>query len=260
MESDVRFVARIAYLGAGFAGWQKQREQRTVQGELESALERLFTRPIATMGAGRTDAGVHADGQIVHFDVPPVIPATRLRSALNSQLADDLRVLTVRRAPGRFHALASATGKSYRYRLAWGEPLPPWSALRTWLVPFRLDLDLLAESVALTLGEHDFERFALTGHSGHGARGTVRTVSCAQLCRRGRRADVVLEADGFLRGMVRRIVGATVEVARGAQDLAWFAELVANHAVRPAAPSAPAHGLTLERVLYGRGSGLRARS
>jgi tRNA pseudouridine38-40 synthase len=249
----------VSYLGGGFCGWQRQRLGRSVQGDLETALARLYGEPIQVHGAGRTDAGVHAAGQVAHVDVPGRIPAAGLRAALNSRLQDDLRVLAVRRVGEGFDARASATGKRYCYRLAWGAPLPPWEAQRRWLLPAQPDLAAMADSLGAIGGTHDFAAFALTGHSGHGRRGTVRTVARAELRRRGRRAELVLEGDGFLRGMVRRIAGALWEVGRGARDRRWIEGLVIGTA-SPPAPTAPAHGLTLERVFYPPGLiGARAR-
>jgi tRNA pseudouridine38-40 synthase len=247
-----RLVLRLAYLGGGFAGWQRQPGARTGQGDLEQALERLYRAPVTLRGAGRTDAGVHAAGQIAHFDPPFVIAPAGVRSALNGLLRDDVRVLAVRVAPPGFDARRSARAKRYRYRLAWGAPLEPWDALRCWHVPARLDLARMRRALAVTVGTRDFAAFASSGHSGTGARGTERTIFSARLSVRGRRAAVVLVGDGFLRGMARRVVGALVEVGRGAQPPSWFVALLRDPHTAPPAPAAPAHGLTLERVVYGR--------
>lgn len=240
----------LAYLGGGFSGWQRQPASRTVQGELEAGLARLYGKPVATVGAGRTDSGVHATGQVAHADLPPHIPTTGIRSALNSLLPSDLRILSVRRQGPSFHALSSARGKRYRYRLAWGVPLDPWDGLRTWCLPTKPDLAVVQRCLKLFVGTHDFRSFALSGHSGTGARGTSRTLAAARLTHRGRRAALVVEGDGFLRGMVRRIVGALAEVGRGAADEAWVRQLLSGSGARPPAPTAPALGLTLERVFY----------
>jgi tRNA pseudouridine38-40 synthase len=203
------------------------------------------------VGAGRTDAGVHADGQVAHFDAPLPIPPAGLARALNACLDSDVRVLRAWRAPSSFDARRSARGKRYRYRLASaGGPLGPWEALRTWQVPHRLDPQAVVAAVALLVGTHDFASFALAGHSGTGRRGTERTISSGRVLSRGRRVALVLEGDGFLRGMVRRIAGALVEIGRGARDLDWVAGLLRDPAIGPPAPTAPAHGLTLERVFY----------
>jgi tRNA pseudouridine38-40 synthase len=250
MPTAPRLILRVAYLGGGFAGWQRQPGARTVQGDLEDALERVYRVPVALRGAGRTDAGVHAAGQVAHLDPPFAIPPAGLRAALNRLLADDLRVVAARRAPPGFDARRSARAKRYRYRLAWGDPLDPWEALRCWQLPARPDLARMRRALAATVGTRDFAAFASSGHSGTGARGTERTIFAARLAVRGRHAAVVLDGDGFLRGMARRIVGALVEVGRGAQPAAWFAALVRDPRTAPPAPTAPAHGLTLERVVY----------
>jgi tRNA pseudouridine38-40 synthase len=247
---SARLALRLAYLGGSFAGWQRQPAARTVQGVLEQTLERLYRRPVRIVGAGRTDAGVHAGGQVAHFDPPHPIPAAGVAAALNTMLPPDVRVLSVRRVTAAFDARRSARGKVYRYRFAWGTPLPPWEELRRWHLAHPLDIRRMAAVLPSLAGEHDFAAFALSGHAGHGARGTVRTVRLARLHVRGRRLDLLVEGDGFLRGMVRRLAGALVEVGRTAQDRDWLAALLAGEDVRPAAPSAPAHGLTLERVLY----------
>ena len=246
-----RLVLRLAYLGGGFAGWQRQPGARTVQGDLEDALERLYREPVMVRAAGRTDAGAHAVGQVAHLDPPFAIATAGVRSALNGMLRDDVRVLAVRAAPPGFDARRSACAKRYRYRLAWGEPLEPWEALRCWQLQGRPDVARMRRTVAAIAGTRDFAAFASSGHSGTGARGTRRTIFSARLFVRGRRAAVVLTGDGFLRGMVRRIVGALVEVGRGAQPPSWFAALLRDPRTAPPAPTAPAHGLTLERVFYG---------
>jgi tRNA pseudouridine38-40 synthase len=247
---SLRLALKVSYLGGPFAGWQSQARARTVQGVLERALGTLYRRPVGVVGAGRTDAGVHAAGQVAHFDAPLPIPPGGVVSALNSLLPEDVRVVRAWRVPPEFHARRSALGKRYRYRLAWGAVLPPWENLRRWQVSHSLDAGAMARGLSAIPGEHDFAAFALSGHSGRGVRGTVRVVTLAHLRVRGRRLDIVLEGDGFLRGMVRRIVGGLVEVGRGAQPPGWLAALLLDRTTVPPAPTAPPHGLTLERVLY----------
>ncbi len=245
-----RLALRLAYLGDGFAGWQRQPGRRTVQGELEGALERLYRTPVRVVGAGRTDAGVHAAGQVAHFDAPLAIPPGGVARALNALLADDLRVLRAWSVAPGFDARRSARVKRYRYRLAWGAPLDPWEALRTWQLPAPPELGPVGSALARLAGEHDFAAFAISGHAGTGRRGTVRALSIARFARRGRRLGLVFEGDGFLRGMVRRMVGSLVEIGRGARDVAWLEALLRDPSTVPPAPTAPAHGLTLERVVY----------
>lgn len=250
MDRPPRIALELAYLGGAFAGWQRQPDARTVQGELERALEDLYRRPVRAVGAGRTDAGVHAAAQVAHFEPPLAIPRTGIVRALNGVLPPEVRVLRAWPVPPSFDARASATGKRYRYRLAWMRTLPPWEAQRRLAVQFPLDPAAMAAASASIVGEHDFAAFALAGHAGHGRRGTVRTVTGARVRGRGCRLDIVVEGDGFLRGMVRRIAGALIEVGRGAQPPGWFAALVCEPATRPPAPTAPPHGLTLEHVFY----------
>jgi len=253
VSNSLRVAIRLAYLGQGFAGWQRQLRQRTVQGELELALAKLYGQPVTVIGAGRTDAGVHAAGQVAHFDPPRALPPRGLVAALNTLLPDDVRVLGVRRVPADFHARRSATVKIYRYRVAWGIPLAPWEAQRRVLLPGPLKLPAMRAAAQILAGTHDFAAFARTGHAGTGRRGTTRTLHEIRLRARGRRLDLVLAADGFLRGMARRLAGALLEVGRGAQPVHWVELLLAATGARPPAPTAPAHGLTLERVVYRRG-------
>lgn len=248
MGSRLRLT--LAYLGTGFAGWQKQQNARTVQGELEKALARLYGRAVPVVGAGRTDAGVHADAQVAHLDPPLAVPPTGVLAALNGFLPPDVRVLRVEEVRPGFHARRSAAGKRYRYRLAWGPILPPWEGLRRLWLPRPPDLPAVATALRLLPGEHDFARFALSGHMGRGRRGTVRTLYLATMTRRTFAADLVFEGDGFLRGMVRRLVGALLEVAFGRRDQGWLEALLGGKTDPPPAPTAPPHGLSLERVYY----------
>ena len=250
MPAPQRFALRLAYLGSGFAGWQRQLGRRTVQGTLEAALATLYGQPVPVVGAGRTDAGVHAAGQVAHFDAPFPIPAGGLVRALAGLLPAEVRVRRAWPVDASFDARRSALAKLYRYQIAWGPPLLPWEALRRWEVAHRLEVRSIRAGLAAVVGEHDFAAFASSGHSGRGARGTTRTITTARMSCRGRRVDLVVIGDGFLRGMVRRITGALVEVGRGARPPEWIAALLADPGTRPPAPTAPAHGLTLERVYY----------
>lgn len=247
-----RIRITLAYLGTPFRGWQKQPNVRTVQGELEERLARLYQCPIGTVAAGRTDAGVHADGQVVHFDPPYFIPPKGVQAALNSLLPHEIRIVKASQVSSSFHARRSAVGKRYRYRLAWGPPLSPWPALRRLWIPYHPDREELSSALALCTGLHDFRRFALAGHSGHGKRGTVRRLFWTQLHCRSHQADLIFEGDGFLRGMVRRLVGALLEVASGRRSREWLVALLAGGESDPEPPTAPASGLTLEHVYYRR--------
>jgi tRNA pseudouridine38-40 synthase len=240
----------LSYLGGAYAGWQRQRNALTVQQEVETALARLFGVPIRATAAGRTDAGVHAAGQVVHFDAPLQIPPPGVLAALNTLLPSDIRVMRVRRAPSGFDARRDARLKHYCYRLAWGGALPPWEDQRVWLLSTRPRLELMEAATGRFAGVHDFASFALSGHAGVGRRGTVRRIAAARIAVRGRRAAIHVIGDGFLRGMVRRIAGSIVDVGRGAQEISWIDDLLTDPTTRPPAPTAPPRGLTLERVTF----------
>lgn len=240
----------LAYDGSDLRGWQMQRPGGgpTVQGLLEEALSRLAGgRRVAVAGAGRTDAGVHALGQVASFDLPRHLEPTALLRALNALLPADVRVLAAARAPAGFHARKSAVSKLYRYVLdCGGVPLPQRRRFAGW-VPQRLNEAAVRAAAALLLGRHDFASLASSGGS---ARTTVRTVTRSEVAFDERGLTYEVEANGFLRKMVRSMVGGLIAAGRGAaspEDLA--AALEARDRRAWPAP-APACGLTLVRVDY----------
>jgi tRNA pseudouridine38-40 synthase len=235
----VRLRLELAYLGRFFEGWQVQAPRaggtaaRTVQGELEKALRDLFGSEIRAHGAGRTDSGVHADGQVAHVDLPPgapSIPFEGIRRGLNTKLSEDVRVLSVSEAAPDFHARHSAIGKVYVYRLRRGELLHPHRGL--------VEAAMGAAAAAL-VGRRDFAPFSLTG-SDPGT--TVRTLARLDVEEQGTLLVITAVGDGFLRGMVRRLVGTLRDVGRG--------RIRPEDAPIKPGPTAEARGLTLERVLY----------
>lgn len=244
----MRIRLGLAYLGTRFEGWQAQRvdrdgrEPRTVQGELEAQLERLYGHPVVVHGAGRTDSGVHADGQVAHFDeleAAPRIPPRGLMRALNSGLPDDLRVTSAEEAASDWHARFSSVGKVYRYRLRRGEFLPPHAGLIEALAREPLDVNRMREAAALLVGRRDFAAFSVTG-SEPGS--TVRTLARLEVDEEGQVLVITALGDGFLRGMVRRLVGTVREVGRG--------RVRPGDVLEKPGPTAEARGLTLASVLY----------
>jgi tRNA pseudouridine38-40 synthase len=240
----------LAYDGTDFLGWQLQRagEGRTVQGALEQALSHLADgRRVPVAGAGRTDAGVHALGQVASFDLPREIGAAELQRALNGLLPADVRVLEAAPAPEGFHARRSAVSKLYHYVLdCGGVPLPQRRRIAGW-VPERPDEAAVRAGAALFLGRHDFASLASSGGS---ARTTVRTVTRSEVAFHEGGLVYEVEADGFLRKMVRSMVGGLMAVGRGTlapRELA--AALEARDRRAWPAPAPPA-GLTLVRVDY----------
>jgi tRNA pseudouridine38-40 synthase len=246
----------LAYDGTDFAGWQVQADAtgaRTVQGVLESALARLAGEArVAVTGAGRTDAGVHALGQVASFDLPRAMDDDALARALNGLLPDDVRVLAAAQAPAGFDARRSAVSKLYRYELDMGRVrLPHRRRYAGWL-PARLDEPRVHEAAALYVGRHDFASTASTGSS---ARTTVRTVTRSEArftdAPEGVRTLVYeVEAGGFLRKMVRSLVGGLVAAGRGASTVEDLARALAACDRSGWPPPAEACGLTLVRVVY----------
>jgi tRNA pseudouridine38-40 synthase len=252
----VRIRLELAYLGTFFEGWQVQAPRadegavRTVQGLLEDSLKGTYGTDIRVHGAGRTDSGVHADGQVAHFDVPdgaPLIPSQNIPRALNSKLPWDLRVLSAAEASGDFHARRSAAGKVYVYRLRRGDLLQPHRGLVEALAPERLDVGAMRAAAERLIGTRDFAPFSITG-SEPGS--TVRTLRRLDVVEEDSLLVITAEGDGFLRGMVRRLVGTLRDAGRG--------HIPPEEATSRPGPTAEARGLTLARVLYpgeSRGSG-----
>jgi tRNA pseudouridine38-40 synthase len=231
-------------------GWQRQRESdgRSVQGEVEAALARLCGgSAVAVAGAGRTDAGVHALGQVASFELPKDVEPAELRRALNGLLPADVRALCAARAPQGFHARRSATSKLYRYLLDAGDvQLPQRRRFAGW-VAAPLEPAAVAAAAALYVGCHDFASLA---SSGGGVKTTVRTVTRADAVFEGTTLVFETEADGFLRKMVRSMVGGLVAAGSGALTSAQLARALAARE-RSAWPApVPARGLTLVRVDY----------
>ena len=245
------YRATLAYDGSDFEGWQVQpatRSARTLQGALEEALARLSGgAAVRAHAAGRTDAGVHALGQVVSFELPRPFEAARLARALNGLLPRDLRVLAAAEAPPGFHARRSATGKLYRYELDTGPLQLPQRRRFAGHAPGPLEAEAVAVVAALYLGRHDF---ASLMSSGSPVRTTTRTVTRSQVRLEPDRLTYEVEADGFLRKMVRSLVGGLLAAGRGDRTPEQLAAALAARDRRAWPPPAEARGLTLVRVDY----------
>jgi len=243
----------VSYRGAAYAGWQRQENASTVQHTLEEALAALLRRPgqplpeVTVVGASRTDAGVHARGQAAHLVLPVPFPERALVHGTNHHLPEDVRVLAAERMPEGFHARKHATGKEYLYRLSRAPALSPLDSPFVVRVDPRIDLERLAAATAALPGRHDFSAFAAAGGS---HRQPCRRIVSAGWQEVGDEIRFRVVGDGFLRGMVRALVGTLVEVGLGRRSPEGFALLLAGGARATAGPTAPAHGLVLERVLY----------
>lgn len=236
----------VAYEGTAYAGFQRQPNGITIQEKIEEALERIAGE-VKVVGAGRTDAGVHAEGQVVHFDSDTRHGAAEILRSANFYLPKDIAALSCEEADPSFHARYSAKGKRYRYTV-WNDPVRPvlWRTLALH-VPEPLDLGAMRAAAAPLLGTRDFSSFASEIAPGGNA---VRTVSSLDPSRDGPRLLLDVGADGFLYNMVRAIAGTLLEVGRGRRPAAWVADVLAARDRRAAGPTAPARGLTLVRVDY----------
>jgi tRNA pseudouridine38-40 synthase len=243
----------IAYDGAPFSGWQSQTDGNAVQDHMERAVAVVTGTAVSVQGSGRTDAGVHALGQVAHVDVPAErLTLRKWREALNGNLPPGIKVLAVRRVLTPFHARFDATGKVYRYRIWNHGYLHPLEAGRAWHVPGKIDSARLRSAAAMLVGTHDFRRFA--ANRGYPETDTVRTLFSVRVNRRGPLWTLRFHGDGFLYRMVRMLTGALVRCAQGKEAFEWIAGLLApenQHFQRVNPQAAPAEGLFLERVEYG---------
>jgi tRNA pseudouridine38-40 synthase len=239
----------LAYDGTGFAGWQAQAgSARTVQGAIEEALRRLGDGGrVPVTGASRTDAGVHALGQVASFDLGRAMAPDNLARALNALLPEDVRVLACATAPASFHPRKSAASKLYRYLLDTGPVRLPQRRRIAGHVPWRLDEARVRAAAAAYVGRHDFASLASSGGS---VKTTVRTVTQSEAAFEGDTLVYEVEADGFLRKMVRSLVGGLIAAGRGAWELDDLRRALerADRSAWP--PPAEACGLTLVRVDY----------
>jgi tRNA pseudouridine38-40 synthase len=247
--APVRYRARVEYDGTDFAGFQLQPNTRTVQGELEAVLARLNGgERVVVDGAGRTDAGVHATGQVIAFTYAGRVPTPELQRAVNAQLPRDVAIRDLQRAPGGFHPRYAARYREYRYTV-WNGPRSPLRERTALGVRVPLDVAAMASAGSVFVGRHDFSSFGAVDD-----RSPVRTVRAVRVRRDGRWVMIDITADAFLRGQVRRMVAALLEVGHGKMDEAELAAALAG--VEPAlnGAAAPAKGLCLRRVALGRRS------
>jgi len=237
----------VQYDGTDYAGFQRQPEVPTIQGELEKALTDLFGEPTHIKAASRTDAGVHALGQVATFFTTSPLPVERLPRVLNDALPPPIAVVQAREVAEDFHPRFNAVGKRYTYRLFCRSVRSPFVCRYAWHVPHRLDLQAMREAGRALVGEHDFAAFCAAGSS---VRSTVRTLRRLDLEGAGDVVELHFEADGFLYMMVRIIVGTLVEVGLGRLEAQAVAEVLASRDRAKAGPTAPPQGLCLVRVEY----------
>ena len=248
---EIRLALTLHYDGGAFFGWQSQREERTVQGEVEAAIERLTGARRVVMGSGRTDRGVHATGQVAAVSVPARWTAVSFRKALNAILPDDVWARDVQAVPASFHPRYDAVARSYTYRLGLSEEArSPFLRRWCWCVRTSLDRELLEQASARIVGAHSFAAFAKSGQPERGTRCTVRSTLWEPW--EGLGLAFTITADRYLHHMVRYLIGTMVEIARGARPLDDLTALLEEGPTpgRTTSPPAPARGLYLTLVEY----------
>jgi tRNA pseudouridine38-40 synthase len=240
----------VEYDGTGLCGWQRQANGPTVQGHLEAALAKLLQHEVAVAGASRTDAGVHARGQVASFRTERPIPLHGVRRGLNSMLPDTIAVVEATEVGDDFHPRFSATGKHYRYLvLTRGERSPRWRD-RAWHHPDPLDVAAMREAATCLIGEHDFSAFRAAGCTAKSTIRRIDDIAVTPLAEEPAALAVDVRGNAFLRNMVRILVGTLVEVGERRRLAGQLAEILAGKDRTRAGITAPAHGLELVAVRY----------
>jgi len=241
------FRLTIRYDGTGYAGWQVQPCRKTIQGVIEEGLETILHEPCSLTGAGRTDAGVHALGQVAHFKTCATIPADSLKRALNSILPRDIAIVEASVVNPGFHARRDAIAKRYRYRIFRDATRDPFLWPYTWFIPYPLDMEGIRACLPILRGEHDFSAFSVAKKDG---RGGVRRLMNISMVNEGRHLVIEFLGSGFLRKQVRRMVGTLVEVGRGRFTPDQLTCILSSRDPAGAGLTAPPQGLFLVKVYY----------
>lgn len=259
MESNWKLI--LAYDGTDFYGWQVQPDRVTIQGELSNAVERITGESVLPQGSGRTDAGVHARGQVASFFLRAGIPEANLERALNRTLPESIRVLSAEHAPPDFHARHSAQAKTYEYRICRAEVCPPWTARFAWALHWPLALARMQAAAELIRGTHDFSSFAASdpdlttraspeGFNPPKVEGNLRTIYMSQWREDSDLFVYRVRGNGFLHHMVRNLVGTFVDAGRGHIAPEDISRILAARSRSAAGATAPARGLFLDSVEY----------
>lgn len=252
-DETIKFKLVIAYDGSQYAGWQVQTTGLGVQQRIEEALAKLFRHPGRLHSSSRTDTGVHALGMVAHVEIRKAefrMPVEKLALAINAHLPPDIRIMSATRSGSDFHARFDAKGKQYRYSVWNHHAQNPLLRHQAWQVARPLDLPLMKAAARQFVGKHDFVSFA--GVRNYRMSSTVRTVSRCDIRRNGRLLTFVIEGDGFLYKMCRGIVGTLVQVGLGKFQPNDIRSMLESKDRRMAGMTAPAHGLVLWQVYYGR--------
>jgi tRNA pseudouridine38-40 synthase len=248
----VRFLKiTLAYDGTEYCGWQVQPNGMSIQQILQSAWHKITAERTNIVASGRTDAGVHAIGQVCSVRTESTLDNQTILRALNANIPYDIVVRRIDDAPEGFHAIRDAIGKRYRYSIQFGDLPDPFARKYCWYIPQQLDVDAMRQASQYMIGKHDFASFQAAGSD---RATTVRNIFDLQLINQGRaltpQLDVEIEADGFLYNMVRNIVGTLVEIGKGKHPPQWITDVLNSCDRTVAGPTAPPQGLFLLKVWY----------
>lgn len=260
-DTQANWKLTLAYDGTDYFGWQVQPDRATIQGELAAAVERVTGERVLPQGSGRTDAGVHARGQVASLALEAPIPAANLQRALNRTLPEAIRVVSAEIAGADFHARHSARAKTYEYRIFRAEICPPWEARYAWALNWPLEVAAMQAAAKFVVGEHDFTSFAASDpdlatrssaedEDEPGRRGNVRTIFASEWTESEDLLVYRVRGDGFLHHMVRNLVGTFVDAGRGQIAPEDVARILEARSRGEAGATAPARGLFLDSVEY----------
>ena len=245
MEKNYKLT--IAYDGTRFFGWERQPDRETIQGKLESVLEKLNGAPVDVIGAGRTDAGVHARAMVASVRLDVAESCEEIRDYMNRYLPDAIAVREVKEAGERFHARYNALGKTYRYTCFVGEVKPVFDRRYVTMLDYKVDVEKMRRAAALLAGEHDFRSFCGNPRM---KKSTVRLVDSITIEQNKDRIHFTFHGTGFLQNMVRILVGTLLEVGRGYWDVDYVQTILEAKDRKLAGPTAPPEGLCLMKVDY----------
>jgi tRNA pseudouridine38-40 synthase len=237
----------IEYDGGAYVGWQRQKNGISVQQRVEEALAEVCSVPVVVYSSGRTDAGVHASGMVAHFKVVQALPLSAYQHGVNDHLPQDIAVVDVRQVSDQFHARFSAQGKWYRYSIYLAPVRSPIHKRYSWQFRKSLDLGLMRQAAQLFVGEHDFAAFR---GSGCNAKTTIRPIDSIELVEDGKQLHIDVQGSGFLRHMVRMMVGTLVQIGVGKREVGEVTRLLSLRIADDSRLKAPAHGLCLRQVAY----------
>ncbi len=237
----------VQYIGTNYCGWQRQKKDKTIQGILEEVLSSIYKIKINVKGAGRTDAGVHATGQVANFFAPNFIPPEKLFIVLNNNLPKDIRIKSVKHVLENFDAQKNALSKIYRYQIYNRPYASPFLEPFCYCVRKKLDYNLMLEAIPYFKGKKDFSSFCVKKSL---KENNIRDVKMVSLKKRGNLITFKIEANGFLHKMVRNIVGTLVEVGKGRLKPEEIEEIFKKKKREEAGPTSPPKGLILEKVKY----------